>query len=539
VNLSKLCLLLLFASSCSAQVNLEWARLFNGTANSGDQGEAIAKDRFGYVYVTGYGTGTGTDWDMITVKYNPAGDSLWVRRYNGPVNNTDEAGAIAVDDSANVYVTGWSFRGSPNLYDIITIKYNSNGVQQWVQTYNGPGNNWDRAYAIVLDNAGGIYVAGYSYNSASTYTDFTTIKYSAGGAQLWAQVYNGTANSYDEAHAIEVNGSGEIYVCGFSFQSGANEDVLLVKYNSSGVQQWLRTFNSSNNGYDNANAMWLDVSGNIYLTGSGNGFGATLDMLTLKYNPGGVLQFANLYNGIGNGTDVGYALTGDNNGFYVTGYVTTGSGWDIPLFRYGLSGSFQYSSFINGAGNGNDYATSITRDNQSNVYLTGVMSVTGGGYDIAVLKYGNSAWSQLYNGPGNGDDKGNGIVVDSLYNVYVTGYTQSANRDMVTLKYSQIVGIQPNSNEIPSQFRLYQNYPNPFNPVTKIRFDIAPVETRLIASLRIYDILGREVATFVNESLKPEKYEVEWNAVNYPSGIYYCQLTAGNFAQTRKMILLK
>src|ERR1043166_4838788 len=87
-----------------AQVNLEWARLYNGTANSSDAANCIAKDRQGNVYVTGYSSGAGTDFDIVTIKYNTSGDSLWVRRYNGPVNNTDEANAMAVDDSGNVYI---------------------------------------------------------------------------------------------------------------------------------------------------------------------------------------------------------------------------------------------------------------------------------------------------------------------------------------------------------------------------------------------------------------------------------------------------
>jgi flagellar hook assembly protein FlgD len=86
---------------------------------------------------------------------------------------------------------------------------------------------------------------------------------------------------------------------------------------------------------------------------------------------------------------------------------------------------------------------------------------------------------------------------------------------------------------------LSQNYPNPFNPVTRIDFVIPFVETRLMASLRIYDILGREVTTLVNGQLKPGTYEIEWDATNYPSGVYYYTLTTGDYKETRKMILLR
>ncbi len=92
------------------------------------------------------------------------------------------------------------------------------------------------------------------------------------------------------------------------------------------------------------------------------------------------------------------------------------------------------------------------------------------------------------------------------------------------------------SNEIPSDFTLSQNYPNPFNPVTKINFTIPSAE---FVTLNVYDVIGRVVAVLINESLKPGSYESEWNAVNSTSNIYFYKLTAGNFTETKSMILIK
>ncbi len=107
------------------------------------------------------------------------------------------------------------------------------------------------------------------------------------------------------------------------------------------------------------------------------------------------------------------------------------------------------------------------------------------------------------------------------------------------------VGISNISSEVPNSFRLYQNFPNPFNPVTKIKFDVPSLippskgDRGMRVRLIIYDILGREVATPVNEPLKPGTYEVEWDAANYPSGAYYYKLHAGDYSESKKMILLK
>jgi len=108
----------------------------------------------------------------------------------------------------------------------------------------------------------------------------------------------------------------------------------------------------------------------------------------------------------------------------------------------------------------------------------------------------------------------------------------------------QMIGITPISNEVPSGFRLFQNYPNPFNPITKIHFDIPLLrgvsEGRgVFVSLIVYDLLGREVTQLVNQHLKPGSYNAEWDAANYPSGVYFYKLVAGDFVETKKMVLVK
>jgi len=103
--------------------------------------------------------------------------------------------------------------------------------------------------------------------------------------------------------------------------------------------------------------------------------------------------------------------------------------------------------------------------------------------------------------------------------------------------YNEIItGVTKLNNTLPVTCQLYQNYPNPFNPVTKIRFDL-PKNT--YTKLIIYDMLGREIETIVNEQLVAGSYEVNWDARSYSGGVYYYRLQAGDFVETRKMILVK
>jgi len=125
------------------------------------------------------------------------------------------------------------------------------------------------------------------------------------------------------------------------------------------------------------------------------------------------------------------------------------------------------------------------------------------------------------------------VNIDLFGNVIVTG---ASDGDYITIKYSQTISIQQLSTELPEQFSLYQNYPNPFNPTTKIKFDI---EKAGIIKLKVFDILGKEIATLVNESLNSGSYETEFDGSNIMSGVYFYKLETDNFSEVKRMILTK
>jgi hypothetical protein len=109
---------------------------------------------------------------------------------------------------------------------------------------------------------------------------------------------------------------------------------------------------------------------------------------------------------------------------------------------------------------------------------------------------------------------------------------------------NEMTGISFVSGTIPNKYNLSQNYPNPFNPTTKIKFDISqhtpfPLSRGEMVTLRVYDILGKEVETLVNEQLQPGTYEVKFDGSKLSSGVYFYKLVAGDFLDTKKLILLK
>jgi len=102
--------------------------------------------------------------------------------------------------------------------------------------------------------------------------------------------------------------------------------------------------------------------------------------------------------------------------------------------------------------------------------------------------------------------------------------------------YGNILSVQLKENKEPSNFSIYQNYPNPFNPSTIITYSL-PQKSRV--TLKIYDLLGKEICTLVNGEKTSGTYKVVWNAQNVPSGVYFYKITAGAFSKTNKMLLLK
>ena len=578
---------------------VQWVRAYNGPGESFDYATALAVDGLGNIYVTGESHGAGEDLDYATIKYNTSGLEQLVVRYDGSGNSSDAATALVVDGEGNVYVSGGSYNtGASN--DYATIKYSPLGTTQWIARYDGPGKSFDFATALVCDDSGNVYVTGESYNTSRD-RDYGTVKYNSNGVEQWVARYNGTGNSEDAAVALAVDKSGNIYVAGTSMGSGTGHDYATIKYNSAGVEQWVRRYDGPGHLNDRVTALDIDNAGNVYVTGSTLNEVTGYDYTTIKYDPLGNEQWVSHYHHeSGFSTDEASDLAVDAWGnAYVTGssadhltgidyatikynslgspswvarysgngklpdsatalavtstgsVIVTGYGWDpissedFVTLRYNLDGVLQWAARYNGHGNKLDIAAKLAVDDDENVYVTGWSSPSADYpyfkyYDYATVKYDASGvlqWSARYNGPRISVDKVRAITVDGMGNVCVTGSSESSGYSVyTTIKYTQIpVAVNEQGSTAASNCRLMQNYPNPFNPVTTIRYAISNAEH---VSLKICNLGGQEIATLVDETQTGGTHEVQWNAAALPSGVYLCRLQAGAFIAIRKLVLL-
>jgi hypothetical protein len=247
----------------------------------------VAVDGSGNVIVAGisFNSLSPHDTDYVTIKYSSAGDLAWINYYDGPDdptgNSADEPWGISVDSSDNVFVTGIS--GAGNGYvDYATVAYSSDGVPLWTNRYNGPANSEDDAQAVAVDSSGNVFVTGCSYGSSGS--DYATMKYSSTGVPLWTRRYNAPGNGNDCARAVAIDSAGNVFVTGES--DGANggpQDYATLAYSNSGTLLWTKRYNGPVNGIDEARAIAVDRSGNVFVTGySWNG--TNFDFVTIKYS---------------------------------------------------------------------------------------------------------------------------------------------------------------------------------------------------------------------------------------------------------------
>jgi uncharacterized delta-60 repeat protein len=521
-----------------AQVSEEWAVSYTGSSVTPI---AMAVDGNGNTYIAGSGFTSGRGYDYVTVKFNSQGIKEWDKKFNGPSNNNDYASGITVDTGGNVYVIGTISSGSNSTYDFATVKYNSSGDELWSAIFSGDGNGFDKPMAVIADGSGNVYVTGISARISGS-TDFVTIKYDSAGEELWKSFYNGPGNSTDEAHAIALDGQNNVYVTGRS-RSGtftSSTDFATIKYNSSGQEQWVARYNGTSDDFDAAYSVTVDGSGNVYVTGISTGTGH--DYATVKYNSAGTEQWAKRYNGPGNSDDrpVKVLLDGQGN-IYVTGQSRQTSSLnseDYATIKYNSSGDELWVRRFDGDASSVDVALDMVIDDANNIYVTGY-SETGSGAvtkDIYTIKYrsdGSVDWSVFYDNSENTGDEPVGIGLDNSGGVYVAGSSKLA---FLALKYGQPTDVKEIPASVPDTYSLDQNFPNPFNPSTVIGWEVASYSRVLV---KVYDIVGREVATLVDKMQNPGKYEVMFDATGLPSGVYIYRLETDGFVTAKKMTLTK
>jgi hypothetical protein len=305
--------------------NLLWDYTYNANASLADGATALALSN-GSVFVTGPATFTGSYIDFLTLRISSAGTLLWQSTYNY-VNFADVPFDIVVQDG-NVFVTGGS-QNNFSDWDYATLQMlETNGNAVDTSRTGGTGIGFEYATEAVADNDGFYYLTGTFYNNGSK--DFKTIKFDASLNVVWAATFDFDGED-DEALSMAVDTSGNVYVAGVSSDS-SNKQFTIVKYNSSGTQQWVHRSGGINN--DRSTRITCDESGNVYATGERhNGF--NLDFYTLALDEQGNVLWSKLFNGGSNGDDKANMIAVEDQYIIVSGTTTINGNQEYISIAYG------------------------------------------------------------------------------------------------------------------------------------------------------------------------------------------------------------
>jgi len=426
-----------------SQVREKWVARYNGPGNGEDTASELAIDDSGNVYVTGSSKGAEGTYQFATIKYDNDGNELWVARFEGPNSQCNNyANALALDSSGNVYVAGTGV-GEWSGYDCVVVKYNSSGEEQWVGRYDGLIYQYDEATDVALDSNGNVYITGKS-QAAGTFPynyDFVTIKYNKDGVAQWIKRYNGEGNWDDVSKAITIDSSDNVYVTGYSFGYSTGPDYVTIKYNTNGIEQWVKRYNTP--GYDTDDVpedIAIDSFGNVYVTGyqTGEGHFYAIFGATIKYNGNGEQQWVTTFNQYYHMYDI--ALN-DNGNIYVTGLRGTVSNGiiTIKLDENGIPQWSRVYEYVIGSLSGHAY---LTLDISENIYVLGIGNSAS---EFTIIKYNSAGieqWKTSYKNEGMGAAIA-GIALDANNNVYISGtcsYTLIKS-DFITIKYIQNVAV--------------------------------------------------------------------------------------------------
>jgi hypothetical protein len=442
---------------------LAWQKFYDGPRGQSDYDARLFVDADGNSYVAGITRGAATsdnDIDIVTVKYNPAGERLWARTFAGLGDYYDRPEDIRVDAQGNVYVAGVSYRGAAFGYDYVTVKYDAAGNEQWVRYYNGPKGDTDWAYGLALDSAGNVYVTGYitsaEVSSGFFFYEFATVKYDAAGNEQWVRLHS--TKKYLQGHIakdVEVDAQGNVYVTGYAWLgstgSDAAKEVITVKYSPAGGLVWSARYNGGGTAevLDEPDGLALDSQGNVYVYGHTRFEEVREDFLLLKYDgASGALAWDRHWGKPFHDHAKDIAVDGSGN-VYLTGETYDGDYYtatryptsDVATVKFSTSGVLLWERFYRAFPGKQDGGRHVSLDAQGNVYV-GAFTEGFVNSDIALIKYrpdGTEDWAYRYDNPWNTFDVLDAMEADASGNLYLAGSSVvvtngASSRDLSTIK---------------------------------------------------------------------------------------------------------
>jgi len=537
-----------------------WARTYGGSAT--DYGYSVRQTSDGGYIVAGYTDSFGAGYeDAYLVKTDANGDTLWTRTY-GWSTGKERAHCVQQTSDGGYIIVGYTYSYETYHYDFYLVKTDANGDTLWTRTYGGSGT--EKAESVQQTTDGGYIVAGYTSSFGAGLVDAWLVKISANGHFLWAQSYGGAG--WDYAYSVQQTSDGGYILAGYEDSFGAGgKDVWSIKTDTYGDTLWTRTYGGS--GDDRSYSSQQTTDGGYAIAGCTNSFGAGgFDVWLIKTDANGDTSWIRTYGGsasdraefVQQTTDGGYIVSGATSSFGAGGndfWLLRMAGEapqpdvsieiipDDPPITVPQGGRFGFTGTL----------TNNTEETQVVDAWTMAIGPEKGIYgpfkelnDIELepletrtahfyQRAPNLAPLGFYDYIAYCGDYPSTVVDSSSFQIEVVQGVFTGTEDLGWL----LTGSFDRGEDfvsVPSDFALLSNYPNPFNAQTVIEYQL-PVSSSV--KLEVYNILGSKVATLVNGEEVAGYKSVTWDASEVSSGVYFYKLTAGDYTESKRMMLVK
>jgi hypothetical protein len=511
-----------------------WTRTYGGS--QADFGRSVEQTGDGGYIIAGETQSFGPgDYDIYLIKTDASGDTVGTRTYGG--SDLERGHSVRQTNDGGYVIAGYTRSFGAGNVDVYLIRTDAVGDTVWTRTFGG--SSYDYGLSVDETADGGYVIAGHSDSFGAGGFDVYLVRTDAAGGTLWTRTYGGSGHDY--GCSVERTADGGFIVAGYTDSFGAGSaDLYLVRTDGAGDTVWTRAYGGSE--WDMGRSATQTGDGGYIVTGATNSFGAAGgDLYLVKTDSSGDTVWTRMYGTLEYDSGESIQATGDG-GYIIAGY--TGPGLDqldgdvyvIKTDADGLVGVNHPPDLV-------DQADTTVAENQ---YLTFTLEATDPEFD-------SLAFSSPDLPVGATLDEVSGLfewtptsVQSGLYVVTFIatdfGEPALADTEQTEITVTDAVGVADDEDEVRLRARyLAQNRPNPFASSTTIVYSL---RARRPVSMRVYDIRGALVCEIVNEAVSAGVHRVTWDGRDAQgrevgSGVYFCRMQAGEFSETRRMVLLR
>jgi hypothetical protein len=346
---------------------------------------AHAQVRFAKIYggALAYSVRQTSDSGYIVVgstliKTDAKGNIIWAKTYGG--TDWDYATSVQQTSDGGYIVAGYTASFGEGGWDIFLIKTDAKGNIQWAKTYGG--TSWDIASSVQQTSDGGYIVVGWTLSFGAGNWDIFLIKTDAKGNIQWAKTYGGTDD--DSAYSVQQTSDGGYIVAGYTRSFGEGSDILLIKTDANGNIQWAKTYGGESS--ERASSVQQTSDGGYIVAGYTNSFGAgEVDIFLIKTDANGNIQWAKTYGGARD--DRAFSVQQTSDGGYIVAGETESFGAgerDIFLIKTDAKGNMQWAKTYGGTSY--DWAFSVQQTYDGGYILAGITGSFADGVGIFLIK---------------------------------------------------------------------------------------------------------------------------------------------------------